>query len=293
LFLNFSSRLSASILKSAWPIAVVGALGFFLTNTDILIISWMRTASDVGIYSAAIRIIQTLYLVPAIIQLSTLPVFSRLARNHSAEENGAGQARFRAALERTVSILFLFSIPMAAGGVLLGTEIMSFLFGGAYAPGGLSLTILMAGLTVDFSAAVISNAIFAYGRQKSLIVASAIAGATNVAFDLLFIPRWGITGSAVATLIAQICTNGYLWHTMRRINYFSIFPYVGKVVAATVAMSFGILAMKILGVQVLVNILISTAIYFATLIVMKESLVAELATLFKLDKLMAMRKSEQ
>ena len=52
-------------MKTAWPFAIIGALGVLLTNTDILIISWMRRRRTVGIYSAAIRIIQTLYLVPA------------------------------------------------------------------------------------------------------------------------------------------------------------------------------------------------------------------------------------
>src|SRR4029077_9904062 len=97
LFQKFSSRLLVPILQSAWPFAVAGALGLLLTNTDILIISWMRNASDVGIYSAAIRIVQVLYLLPGIVQLSTLPLFSRLAKNDDA--------RFREALERSISMI--------------------------------------------------------------------------------------------------------------------------------------------------------------------------------------------
>lgn len=267
-----SSRLMLSIIHAAWPFAVVGALGLLLTNTDILIISWLRNASDVGIYSAAIRIIQILYLVPAIVQISTLPSFARFV---------ADPIRFRAALERTVSLVFLLSIPMVAGGILLGTQIISFLFGPAFAPGSLSFRLLLLTLLVDYPGAIIVNAIFAYGKQKSLIITSAIGGISNVLLDLILIPRFGITGSAVATLIAQTLSNGYLWYIMKKINYFSITPYLGKTVIATALMSLGIFVMKSLGVNVIVNIAISTIIYGFLLIALKDPLARELKSILR------------
>ena len=42
---NFSVRIIPKIFNSAWPFALSGALALLLTNTDIMIISWMRTAS--------------------------------------------------------------------------------------------------------------------------------------------------------------------------------------------------------------------------------------------------------
>src|SRR5581483_5434101 len=79
IFEKFSAKFIGKILESAWPFAITGALGMLFTNTDILIISWMKTASDVGIYSAAIRIVQIFYLIPGVVQITTLPLFSRLA----------------------------------------------------------------------------------------------------------------------------------------------------------------------------------------------------------------------
>src|SRR5581483_9266926 len=217
---EFSSRLIVPILKSAWPFAVTGALGILFTNTDILMISWMKTASDVGIYSAAIRVIQVIYLLPTIVQLTTMPLFSRLAKPDNQE--------FRQALEQTISVLFLASIPMGIGGVVLGTPIMTLLFGPAFASGGLAFKILIATTLVAFPGSIMVSAIFAYGHQRSLIIASTVGGFSNVLFDLLFIPRWGITGSAVATLLAQILSNGYLWYALREIVYFEVLPHLGK-----------------------------------------------------------------
>jgi O-antigen/teichoic acid export membrane protein len=266
-FSYFSSKLVMPILKAAWPFAISGALGMLFTNTDILIISWMGTASDVGIYSAAIRVIQTLYLVPGIIQFSTLPVLSRLAKKDDA--------KFRIVLERTLAVVFLASIPLVVGGMIFGTSIMGLVFGIPYRAGGLSFKILMATLLFDFPASIIINALFAYDHQKSLVVSSALGGVLNVGFDLLLIPKFGIAGSAVATLIAQFVNNWYLWHSMKKVNYFSILPRLKKMAAAGVLMGIAGVTFLLIGISTFVNIALCTIIYFVVLALLKEPLIEE------------------
>ena len=86
-------------------------------------------------------------------------------------------------------------------------------------------------------AAIFANAIFAYDHQKSLIMCSVIGGLGNVLFDLLLIPHWGATGSAVATLLAQIASNSYLWYTMKKLNRFSILPRIRRIFVAGACMA--------------------------------------------------------
>jgi PST family polysaccharide transporter len=268
IFSRFDPARVMPILKAAWPFAISGALGLLFTNTDILIISWMRSAADVGIYSAAIRIIQMFYLIPGIIQFATLPLISRLAKNDNE--------RFRSALKRTLGIIFLASIPLSLGGMVLGTQIMSFIFGAPYAAGGVAFKILAATLLFDFPAAIIINALFAYEHQKSLVVSSAIGGVVNVGLDVLLIPFFGITGSAVATLIAQAVNNGYLWHAMKKINTFAIIGQLKKIIIASVVMAACAVLFMMLGVNVIVNVVICTIVYFALLRVMREPLLIEI-----------------
>jgi PST family polysaccharide transporter len=264
---HFSARLVGPLMRSAWPFAITGALGLLLTNTDILIISWMRSASEVGIYSAAIRVIQIFYLVPSILQLTTLPLFSRLANRDDQ--------KFRTTLERVVGAIFLISIPLALGGAILGTQVMALVFGDAYRPGGMAFTILMLTMLVDFPATIISGAIFAYDHQKSLIVTSAIGGIANVALDLALIPPFGIVGSAVATLIAQVLANSYLWRTMKRLNYFEVFPNIKKIISSGVIMGVATMGLFVIGTNVILNVLISGALYGLLLLALREPLLKE------------------
>jgi O-antigen/teichoic acid export membrane protein len=263
-----STKRMIAIVKIAWPFAVTGALGMLLTSTDILIISWMKTAADVGIYSAAIRIVQVLYMVPGIIQISTMPLLARLAKHDDA--------KFRLVLERTLVFIFLLSIPFSIGGIILGTQIMGFVFGSAYAVGGLALSILMLNLSFDYAGSIVAGGIFAYDHQKNLIISSAIAGVGNVLFDLVLIPHWGIAGSAIATLIAQILGNTYLWYAMKKLNPFSVFPRLGHIIGAGAAMAVVTILLYAAGVNVLVNIVVSAAVYAAMLFLLKEPLLAEI-----------------
>ncbi|MDO8664770.1 MAG: flippase [Candidatus Liptonbacteria bacterium] len=273
IFSFFSVKLIKPIIVSAWPFAITGTLGLLLTNMDILIISWMRTASDVGIYSAAIRIVQILYALPVIIQLSALPLFSRLARRDNQ--------KFRAGFERTVGFVFLASVPLALGGALLGTQIMTFVFGAAYAGGGLAFKILALTILVDYPMVIISAAVFAYSRQKGLIIAALIGGISNVVLDLILIPRFGITGSAVATLIAQTLSNWYLWHMMKKINYFEVMPKLKIVITAGVIMASVTALLLALHINVILNIALSAAVYFGVLVVFREPLLMEIKRILR------------
>ncbi len=268
IFSHFDPARVMPILRAAWPFAISGALGLLFTNTDILIISWMRSAAEVGTYSAAIRIIQTFYLIPNIIQLTTLPFIARLANKDNA--------RFRAALERTLGIVFLASIPLSLGGIVLGTQIMSFIFGAPYAVGGLAFKLLAATLMFDFTAAIIINALFAYGHQKSLITSSILGSVVNVGLDLLLIPSFGIAGSAVSTLIAQAVNNAYLWYAMKKVNPFTIVAKLKKIFLASIIMAACAMIFMALGVNVIVNIVLCTGIYIALLGILKEPFLLEI-----------------
>src|SRR5581483_2289567 len=112
--------------------------------------------------------------------------------------------------------------------------------------------------------------------QRSLIIASTVGGFSNVLFDLLFIPRWGITGSAVATLLAQILSNGYLWYALREIVYFEVLPHLGKIIAGGCVVAVTTILLALIHVHVVVVIGISAAVYFLVLRILREPILGDI-----------------
>ncbi|MBI4087750.1 MAG: flippase [Candidatus Liptonbacteria bacterium] len=267
LFFSFSKKLMWYVLESAWPFAISSFLGVLLINTDILIIGWLRSAEDVGLYSAGQRVVQLLYLLPSIINTSLLPTFSRLA--------GKDDQKLRSTLEGVLAFVFLIAIPLSLGGLILGKEIIGFLFGGGYVKAALPFQVLMLTMLIDFPTVILSSMIFAYDKQKNLMIYSAIGGVSNVIFDLLFIPRFGIAGSAIATLSAQFLGQIYLRHTAKKVNYFVIAPHLKKIFTAAAVMMLPLLLLKLAGAHVLLTIVVSAAVYLGVLLFLKEPIVRE------------------
>lgn len=264
---NFSLPDVRFILTTAWPFAVSTLLGGLMINTDIFIISWLRSASDVGLYSAGQRIIQILYIVPSILATSALPIFGRLAIKDDQ--------RMRQATERILGLILLLAIPLALGGFLLGPQIISLAFGEAYAGSVSSFQILALTILADFPAVILANAIFAYNKQRGLIIYSAIGGFLNVILDLLFIPYWGIAGCALSTLIAQIVSNIYLWSSLKKINPFSVGQRLYKIMVATIAMGATIVFLVSLSLHILIIIPLASLLYIASLVALKDPLLEE------------------
>jgi len=234
-------------------------------------IGWFKTASDVGLYSAVYRIIQVLYILPSVLSTSSLPTFSRLAKLENE--------KMKTLLERLLAFVFLFSLPLAVCGTLLAKSITVGLFGSAYAAAASSFQILLVTVIVDFSAVILINVAFAYDKQRSLIIYSALGGGFNILFDIFFIPRFGIIGSAWATLLAQIISNYYLWSLVKKHVPFSIFPNLKKIAVATVATGLFTLAMILLKINFIITIALAVPLYVWILYVLKEPLLWELKSL--------------
>lgn len=268
LFSKFSLKLAKYILAASWPLAMANFMGVFLTNTDILILGWFRSAEDIGFYSAALRIIQFLYLIPAIMAMSAFPIFSRLV--------GRDEQKMRGTLERVVSLTLLIAIPLSVGGIILAPQIIAYVFSSAYLPAAPSFQILLLTLAADFSMNILAYAALAYNHQKILMVYTAIAASLNVVFDLLFIPRWGITGSAWATFIAQVTSIIYLWRSLKRLNRFEILPRLKSSIFATGIMAMVVVGLKLLSVHVLLAIGAGVATYLGILVLLREPLLNEI-----------------
>jgi PST family polysaccharide transporter len=262
-FKNFDRTLVKPILSSAWPFAVMGLLGGFMINIDTLIIGWLRSASELGLYAAAQRPVQLFYLLPALVSASFFPVVSKFAHDGSLE-------RTRSVVEKVCVGVLAVALPLTVGGVILGEPVIELLFGGEYLGATLTFQLLLVTTLFVFPGGVIGNVIFAYNRQRIFLTSVSLGAIANVVLDLFLIPPFGIAGSAAATVIAQIFANGYVWWKFKEIVDFSVIPKLGKIALASVFMGLAVFAATILGFNVILSIVIGVVVYAALLIAFRE-----------------------
>lgn len=271
---SFSLDLAKNILKEALPFALLGLLGALTVNTDTLMIGWLKGASDVGLYSAALRIVLLIYLIPTLLAAATFPLLSKLARRDDA--------RVRSIMEKIIPMSLLMAMPIALGGAILAQPIIHLLFGPLYVQTALTFAVLLSTVLINFPAAIINNSIFSYNRQRILIVAMLIGGVGNVIFDYLFIPHFGILGSSFATVISQTLAYGFAWQQLKTINNFHTFKHLKKGVLAALLMGIACFGLQAIHVPVLANIVIAALVYLGALIALREKLIKEVQSVFSI-----------
>ncbi len=273
----FDRTLVKPILNSAWPFAIMGLLGSFMINIDTIVIGIFRSAKELGLYGVAQRPIQLLYLLPGFVSTSIFPIISRLIREGNGE-------RVKYILEQGVSAVIAVALPLTVGGIILAGPIILFFFGAEYAGAVLTIQLLFLTLITVFPGNIIGNAIFAYDEQKIFIVSTLGGALFNTCLDLLFIPPYGIAGSAVATIISQIAANGIVWWKMQKINRLSFGRRFNKMIAATVLMGIFVFALAALRVNVIINIFLGAGLYLGILYWLREPLLAAMPILSKFTR---------
>lgn len=218
LFTNFQKSMVKKIILTAWPFGLMSLMGVMMLNTDIIMLGWIRSASEVGYYSVAQKIIQLLYVLPALFASSIFPALSRYVKTDPEKA--------KKLLEKTVALTILIALPITILGLIFSQPIFQLMFGQEYLPSIASFQILLITLLIVYPSNLIGNAVFAYDQQRNFIFFVGIAVVGNIFFNFLLIPRLGIEGAAIATVLTQLITNGLIWKKMKSINQFKIFPQI-------------------------------------------------------------------
>lgn len=270
---GFSKTQALKILSTAWPFALLGFLGSIMLNTDMIMLGWLRTAKEVGFYAAAQKPIQFLYIAPQLLVSTLFPILSRLAHQKNYK-------KLQKIFEKALTVLFLGALPITAGGLILGPEIINLIYRTAYSSAILSFQILILTVMIVFPGTLIGGAIFAYDQQKGFVGYFLVGAISNVIFNLILIPPYGINGAAIASIIAQLLSNGLIWRKMKQINYFQILPRLYKIFIACFLMILATLTIKLIGVNFIINILASIILYLIILYYLKEEIIFEIKKMF-------------
>lgn len=224
----FDWALWKQILRRAWPIGVTIILNLIYLKTDVLILSLVKSQEDVGIYGAPYKLIDALTTFAMMFMGLILPLLASSWAKKNSE-------LFKKTLEKTLSVLIIVVVPMAAGTFFVSERLMVFLAGAEFSASGQVLNILTLGAAALFIGSLFAHTIVAIDKQKKVIWGYAIDAALSFAGYLIFIPRYSYIGAAWVTVFSEVL--------IAIINFWLVYKYTGlapkylKVVAKSVLAS--------------------------------------------------------
>jgi O-antigen/teichoic acid export membrane protein len=167
---------------------------------DVVMLKYFRADAELGVYVATYGLMTMAMSFLPILGQVFLPLLSETAGQDRNGENRNAENRYlRWFGNATVGL----SLPIAVGGFILAVPITSLVFGGQYSGSGILFRWLMLTIITGPAASYCGAQLIPNGREKKYL-ASVVAGAlTNVALNLLFIPKYGALAAAFTTAFSQ------------------------------------------------------------------------------------------
>ena len=188
---QLSSRL-AGYVPVTGLIPVVNAL---YARADVFLLSSLGTWREVGLYSAALRLVDLARTIVPAYARAVYPVLARL--------RAAGGEQYAAAARRATRDGLVLATPIALGLYACAGPLIRLLFGEAVAPAADILRIL-AWTVIPFALAIVlAQVLFAADRQAVDLGVNVISMAVSVAGAVVLVPRYGAKGAAIAALAAS------------------------------------------------------------------------------------------
>ncbi len=231
--LKWKVRASAvkDLLSDSWPLMLSGIAVVVYMKIDQVMLGQMVGDTELGKYSAAVRLSEAWFFMPVAISGSIFPALLK-ARDKSRE-------LYIERLQNVFDLFFWFSVVVAGIVMLTSGFIVETLFGSVFADAAGVLSVhIWSGVFVFFGTAS-SHYLIAENITRISLYRTLAGAIVNVGLNLLLIPRMGIMGAAWATLVSY-AVSGFIAHVLfkdsrivfvmmlKSVNPLSLARYVGR-----------------------------------------------------------------
>jgi O-antigen/teichoic acid export membrane protein len=184
------------MLRDSFPLIFASAFFLIYARIDQVMIKNMIDAKAVGLYDAAVRISELSYFVPQILLLALFPVIIN-AKKVSPE-------LYYKRTKKLLLSLLVISISIALFITIFAKYLILIIFGASFA-GALYPLWICAWSTVGASLnSLVQQILVAENMTKNITISAFLGMTTNVVLNIFFIPKYGISGAALATLISYM-----------------------------------------------------------------------------------------
>ncbi len=185
-------------IKSFAALSVLGAL---FTRPEVILLSFLRDEVEVGLYIAALKVVNLCYFLPGVYMTNVFPVLSR-SYHESAQ-------KFRFIQDTSIKYLLVVSLPLTVGTVVVAEPIIDLLYGPGFETSVLLLQILMWSLPIQAMTAVLWRVLAARNQQSLDLRARAVGIIVRLGGGYLLISSLASLGASMSVL-AGLLVNGLL-----------------------------------------------------------------------------------
>ncbi|MBN3872993.1 flippase [Nostoc sp. JL33] len=192
---RWSFSAAKTLLKESLPLIFSGFAILIYMRIDQVMLGQMIGNSEVGIYSAAVRISEIWYFIPGAIVSSVAPSI------YAAKEKS--ESLYYQRIGKLLSLMTCISFAIALPLTFLSDKIIMVMFGSGYAEAGTILAVHIWTSLFVFMGLATSPWFIAEGLNHVSLGKTLFGAILNIILNLLLIPKYAGLGAAIATIISQ------------------------------------------------------------------------------------------
>lgn len=196
------------VFRFGFYIVIANSIGMINVQIDSLMVGHFMSETDVGYYAVAIIFVEGLRLIPDSVQRITTPAISNYYGKQKYENI---HGLMKNSMLKVLAITILISFTL----IVLGQFLIEMLFKEEFLPAYYPLLILLVGYSVYAPVLSISGALAGIGKVALMSKISFTCAVMNTILNILLIPKYGITGAAVATSTSLIFTALLKWYFIK------------------------------------------------------------------------------
>ncbi len=199
---NIRFRFDLQVWKQILRQSIPMGLSFILINIyytfDTVMLGFMKGEAMVGYYNAAYKVVLLFIGFAGLFGTAIFPVLARSYNESSV--------KLRRVVLQSSRLTVSLGLPIAVGGTILSRQIVQFIYGSEYQPSVLPLQLLIWSVFTVYFNCTFAYCLLAGDRQREYLYSVLVGAATNLILNFALIPRYGMLGAVVATLICEFAT---------------------------------------------------------------------------------------
>jgi O-antigen/teichoic acid export membrane protein len=195
----FKKLSSKKIILFSSPMMLSSLMLFLLNWTDVFMLGFMRTSSEVGIYNLAYKLASLGMLIIISMNIVLAPKISELYKLNKMEE-------LHSTIKKATRTVILLTMPIVLL-LIIFSEFILRIFGNSFIEGNTALLIISVGVLLNVLTGNVDQILNMTNNQKILRNITVFGFGLNLALNFFLIPKYGINGAASASLITNFFFN--------------------------------------------------------------------------------------
>jgi O-antigen/teichoic acid export membrane protein len=191
-----SIKVKRELVVYSFPLLLSSFMIFAIRQIDTIMLGYFRTATEVGIYNAAMPTAQLLNIIPSAMTALFLPTMTALYVKRDSLE-------LKRVYKTVTRWIFYINFPIFLLLLLFSRQVLNVMFGPEYVGGSMALVLLSVGfMTVKSVPAM--QMLQMLKKTKTIMAITIVNLSINIILNWLLIPPLGVLGAAIATMTTYI-----------------------------------------------------------------------------------------